>query len=630
MELKHYLQVLMRRKWVVLFTLASVLLVVFLGSRLMTPLYESTVTLRLSTAASGQSSYTSATFIANLLNTTANLATSNQVLNELSNQLNLDYLPEVEYELVPNTELIEITVIDPNPKIALDSATLIGEIVISKGGELVSGSGSDTEAFLNSQIAQIEDEILAIRKEYDEMLLRTPPAPSEADLLYQELLLKQRNYDSLISSLQEAQYLNAMRANMITIVEQPEFPQEPASPNLMINLLVGGAAGLLFGVILAFILDSFDSTLFETHEIEKISGLKAFSHIPKVRNPHSKLTSEGNSVFAESFRKLALRVLQLNQKQPIKVILILSGEPKQGKSMLTSHLALRLAEFGKKVVAVDCDLHIPRLHIWFGINNTIGLKDVLEDEADLSETMQKTNVDNIYVLTSGEKPKKTTLLLSSDRMKELVSTLSDEFDFVLLDSPALLEVGDTEVISDCADAFILVVRREEASREGTISASAYVKNFPDKVSLLVINQDTASDGYYYHPNGFRKRNIIKDIKTKLSYRKNEGANNQPDLSSDVEMIKNKEGSLGKKEEVKDSHNPIMSVTKNIKKIFQGWFHNGKKPETTERLSGLYKRNIKKNSKNRMHNIEPPDLTENSRRIAKRNNISNRNNKMRNR
>jgi len=630
MELKHYLQILLRRKWVVLITLVSILLVVFTGSQLMTPLYESSVTIRLSTAASGQSSYTSATFIANLLNTTANLATSNQVLNELRDQLNLDYIPEVEYELIPNTELIKITVTDPNPKTAFDAATIIGEIVISRGAELVTGSGADTETFLTSQIARVEDEILAIRKEYDAILLSTPPAPAEADLLYQELLLKQRNYDSLISSLQEAQYLNAMRANMITIVEQPEVPLKPASPNLMINILIGVAAGLLFGVILAFVLDSFDTTLFETSEIEKYSGLKAFSHIPKVRNPYLKLTDEGNSIFAESFRKLALRILQLNQKQPIKVILVLSGEPKQGKSMLVSHLALRLAEFGKKVVAVDCDLHIPRLHNWFGLINTIGLKDVLEDDLDLTQALQETNVDSIYVLTSGEKPKKSTLLLSSERMKKLVSTLSGQFDFVLLDSPALLEVGDTEVISDCADAFILVVRREEASREGTVSASSYVNNIPDKVSLLVINQGMESDGYYYHPNGFSKKNIISDIKTKLSYRKNAAATKYPEMSAEIDTINNQKSLLHNKKKPKVTQKPIRSAIRNIKNKIQSWFRNRNKPEATEDQIGLHKRNLKKNSKIRSYKIEKTNLTNNSSRLAKRNLINNLNSKLRNR
>lgn len=629
MELKHYLQVLLRRKWVILITLASVLLVVFIGSQLMTPLFEGLVTLRVSTAASGQGNYTSATFITNLLNTTANLATSNQVLNELRDRLNLKDIPEVEYEIIPNTELIKISVTDPDPNIAFEGAKVIGEIVISRGTELISG-GADTETFLISQIEQVEGEILEIRKEYDALLLQTPPATTEADLLYQELLLKQRNYDSLVSTLQEAQYANAMRANMITIVEQPEFPKEPSSPNLIINMLIGGAAGLLFGIILAFVLDSFDTTLFETHEIEKYTGLKAFSHIPKVRNPHSKLTSDGNSAFAESFRKLALRLLQLDQKQPIKVIIVLSGEPKQGKSMLVSHLALRLAEFGKKVVAVDCDLHIPRLHIWFGLPNTIGLRDVLEDDLDLTEALQETNVENISVMTSGEKPKKTTLLLSSERMKLLVSKLSDRFDFVLLDSPALLEVGDTEVISECADTFILIVRREESSREGVISASNYVQKFSDKLSLLVVNQDMESEGYYYYPNGLGRGNIINNIKRNLDYRKKAKA-----FEGGLKVVKKemheREESLPVNEEpvhLSDGHSGIR-FPMIIGKI-KSWFQTTNKPEMTKELKGMTKRNIKANAITRSKNDGTGKSTENISRMVKRNLINNLYSRMKNR
>jgi len=510
MELKHYFKIIMRRKWVILITLLSVLLVVFLGSKLMTPLYSSSITLRLSTAASGQLSYASSTYIVNLLNTTANLATSNQVLQELRDRLKIDHDPDVEYELIPNTELIKITVTDPSPKIAHDSAEAIGEIVVSLGSELIVGGGTETENFLILQIAQIEDEILEIRKEYDSLLLATPSAQSSADLLYQELLLKQRNYDSLISSLQEAQYLNLLRTKLITIVEPAEFPLKPSSPQLLLNMLIGTAAGLLFGVVLAFILDSLDSTIFDSSEIEKFTGLKAFSHIPKVRNPHTKLTFDDNSVFSEAFRKLALRILQLNQKNNAKVFLILSGEPRQGKSTLVSHLALRLAEFGKKVVAVDCDLHIPRLHQLFNVPNKVGLKDVLEDDLAVTSALQKTQFKNIFVLTSGKIPQNSTILLSSQRMTDLVSTLANHFDFVLLDTPAFLEVGDTELITCCADAFILIVRREVASQEATISASSYINNLSDKVSVLVINQDMVSNGYYYHPG------LLSKIQSKIT------------------------------------------------------------------------------------------------------------------
>jgi len=255
---------------------------------------------------------------------------------------------------------------------------------------------------------------------------------------------------------------------------------------------------------------------------------------------------------------------------------------------------------------------------------------VLEDDLDLTQALQETNVDSIYVLTSGEKPKKSTLLLSSERMKKLVSTLSGQFDFVLLDSPALLEVGDTEVISDCADAFILVVRREEASREGTVSASSYVNNIPDKVSLLVINQGMESDGYYYHPNGFSKKNIISDIKTKLSYRKNAAATKYPEMSAEIDTINNQKSLLHNKKKPKVTQKPIRSAIRNIKNKIQSWFRNRNKPEATEDQIGLHKRNLKKNSKIRSYKIEKTNLTNNSSRLAKRNLINNLNSKLRNR
>ncbi len=497
MELKDYMSILLRRKWVILITVLAALAAVVIGTRMQTPLYESWVTIRVATSSTGGTS-SSTTYTTQLLNTVAQIATSQPVLNNMMSDLKLTYKPDVTAEVLPNTELIKITVLDPNPETAAGIAQALGNYLISQSNTLYTGGGTNAVVVLGTQVAQAEAEILITRQKYNEALLLTPAAPAQADLLYQELILEQRNYDSLLSQYQTSQYQNAMRANMITIVESPLVAIEPAKPVLLYNLLIGLAAGLVGGIVLAFVINSFDTTLYTAQDIEHYTGLPTFSRVPKVRKSQTKLTLSGSTAFTDSFRELAMKIQQLDRKRSLKTILVLSSEPNQGKSMIVSHLAVSLTEFGKRVVAVDCDLRMPKLHKWFELSNEIGLKDYLEDTADVASVLQQTKFDGMYVITSGEDAEKPTLLMGSQRMKQLITTLSNKFDYVLLDTPALLAVGDAAVISESADGMFLVARRKQTTREASRAAGSFLKNFPDKFTALIVNQDSSSDNYYYH------------------------------------------------------------------------------------------------------------------------------------
>lgn len=498
MELKDYINILSRRKWIILITILVTLLVAFIGTRLQTPYYESSVTLRVSASSSGQLSYSSTSYVVQLLNTVAKISTSSQMLKELTERLQMPYTPEVTAEVIPNTELIKITVADPDPQTATIAAVAMGELLVSQGSTLYTGGGTDAESVLGTQVADAENDILKTRQDYAAILLLTPPAPAQADLIYQELLLKQRNYDALLSELQNSQYQNAMRANMITVIEQPLLPTEPARPQLFMNLLLGLVAGLLFGVILAFIIDSLDNRLYNTHDIERIAGMPVFSRVPKISKNLITLKVEDNSPVAETFRMLAMKLLQIVREPPLRSLLVLSAEPNQGKSMVVAHLGVSLAEFGKKVIAVDFDTHLPKLHQWLNLPNTTGIKNILEDNIELDLAIQETKFENLWALTSGPRFEKTTILLASREIQNLVNTLMDRYDIVLMDSPALMGVGDTELLSDFADGLILVARREETSRDATRIAGAFIHNLPEKFSALIVNQDISSEGYYYH------------------------------------------------------------------------------------------------------------------------------------
>ncbi|MBN1314360.1 MAG: polysaccharide biosynthesis tyrosine autokinase [Anaerolineales bacterium] len=498
MELQNYVYILIRRKMVVLITLFVTIAGVLIGSAVQTPLYEATTILRVAVSVSGVLTYSSTNYATQLLNTTAQIATSSLVLDELMQKLNLSEPPEVTAEVISSTELIKITILDKDPLLVVQEANTLAEILTVRSNEVYTGGGKNSPDILNKQLSQVEQELIQLRQQYEAALVKTPPVTQEIDLLYQDLLLKQRNYETLLSQYQESVYLQEMRSNMITVVEKPVVPKSPAKPNIIFNSLLGFTIGLVGGIIAAFLVEAFDTTLTSAEDIEKVSQMQAFARIPRVKKNEKALSSNSNSPFTEAFRDLALNVQRVSRQNPLKVLVVFSPQPDEGKSLVVAHLAVHLADIGKKVVVVDCDLRLPTQHHWFNLSNAIGLRDVLEGTSNLEDALQKTTYDGLSVMTSGALVMKPALLFASDPMPRIIEELSRHFDYVLLDTPAFLVVGEVAVVSEWADGLFLVACRDRTKRKALQAASEFLKRIPAKFNGLIINQDANRFGYYYY------------------------------------------------------------------------------------------------------------------------------------
>lgn len=503
MELKAYYNILLRRKFIILVTVLTALIIAIIGILIQTPLYEASVTLRVSVSSSGSLSYSSTSYATQLLNTTAQIATSGIVRDELMKRLNMTREPEITAQVIAGTELIKISIEDENPYTAARAASTLAEILIEQSNQLYVGGGISAQEVLGEQLAQAEKEITDARKEYEAALLQPTPSPEMVDLLYQTLLLKQRNYETILSQYQESLYEQEMRANMITIVENPVIPTSPSKPQVLYTLVLGLAVGLFGGVVLAFVADAFDTTLYTTEEIESVTGMQVLARIPRAKTSQTKLSSTENSPFSEAFRDLAMKIERFDRYSPVKTLVVFSAEPSEGKSLIVSHLGRSLAETGKKVIAVDCDLRRPKLHTFFEIRNIIGLKEVLEGNADLAVSIIPSDIEGLSVLPSGGMVERPAQLFSSPKMEEVISSLRDGYDYILLDTPAYLAVSDVSIISEYADGLLLVACREVTKRGALKDATEFIKQNPDRFNGLIVNQDTANYGSYYYRHSRR-------------------------------------------------------------------------------------------------------------------------------
>ena len=207
---------------------------------------------------------------------------------------------------------------------------------------------------------------------------------------------------------------------------------------------------------------------------------------------------EPKSIAAESYRTLRTNIQYSSFDKEYRVIVVTSSEPGEGKSTTAGNLALCMAQGDKKVILIDCDLRKPSLHKKFKISNLVGLSDVIIGKADLATAAHRYNKD-LVLLTSGKIPPNPSEMLSSKTMGKLLESLKDTFDYIILDTPPVQAVTDSQILSTKSDGTILVIRAERTKKESVQNAINLLKKVNANIIGTVLNGiDVSRNKYYYY------------------------------------------------------------------------------------------------------------------------------------
>ncbi|MEG2110652.1 MAG: CpsD/CapB family tyrosine-protein kinase [Clostridium sp.] len=210
------------------------------------------------------------------------------------------------------------------------------------------------------------------------------------------------------------------------------------------------------------------------------------------------VSKDPKSVTAEQYRILRTNIQYSSFDKDIKKILVTSSEPGEGKTTTSANLALTFAQSDKKTIVVDCDLRKPSIHKGFNLSNTVGLSDVILNSNNIDKAIKKVE-NNLYVLTSGKIPPNPSEMLSSKAFEGLLEALSKIYDVIIIDSPPVLAVTDSQIISTKVDGTVLVVRGNHTKKEVVIAA----KDVLDKVKANILGTvltraENGKHGYYYY------------------------------------------------------------------------------------------------------------------------------------
>ena len=312
-------------------------------------------------------------------------------------------------------------------------------------------------------------------------------------------------YNSLLQRLKETEVSSAITASNIQVVDYAQIPIIPFKPNVTLNLLIACILGLGGGVFLAFFLEYFDNTVKSSEEVRDKLKLPVLGGVFESTSQTGSLDSPVEKLFlldprshiAESFRTIRTSLLLSTPGKPPRSILITSCFPAEGKTTVSINLASSFAQAGSKVLLLEADLRRPRIGTILG-NNGNGLCSYLTGNSNLSEVISQGEIPNLYVLPVGPIPVNPAELLGSNRMRELIQTLTGDYDYIIVDGPPALGFVDSHIISSLVDGVAVVVRAgktpKNSIRELIDRLWSLKANF---LGVIVNGIELNQNSYYY-------------------------------------------------------------------------------------------------------------------------------------
>ncbi len=286
--------------------------------------------------------------------------------------------------------------------------------------------------------------------------------------LQSNLSLYQQIYINSIRSLESLSMSQAQLTPNVIQLEPATAPGAPFSPRPMQNATLYASMGLVAAAGLAFMVEYLDDTLKTPEDVKNVLGLPVVGLVADIPNGGGKtskksktqvfVANQPRSPITEAFRSLRTNLDFASVDEPIKTLMITSSSAEEGKTTISSNLAVVMAFSGKRVLLLDADMRRPAVHNQFNISNRVGLSDLIRKRLNYSEVMQVSEeIPNLFVITSGSLPHNPSELLTSKRMEQIISHLNAHFDIVIIDTPPLL-VTDAHVLSAKVDGVLLVIR----------------------------------------------------------------------------------------------------------------------------------------------------------------------------
>lgn len=503
MDLKIYIRPLLKWWWLILAATLIAAISSFLVTRRQPPIYQSRTTLVVGSAVY-ESNPSGGDFFLNqqLSSFYADIGKREVVRNATMDKLGIAWLPEYNVSPVPNSQFLEIVVTDAIPERAQAVANELANQLIL---QTPTGNQEDQErqTFVEEQLNQLEakiietqDEIADKQAQLADMFSAREIADVQNDIAALERKHSdlQANFSTLLTSS------NRGAINTLSVMETASLPRRPIGPNTQMVVLLSSAIAFFISVMAAYLLEYLDDTLKSPEEISQLLDLPIVGYISEIDDTNSKgayVAKQPRSGVAESFRSLRTDLEFAGVDKPLKTIYVTSADMNAGKTSTAVNLAVIMAQGGKKVILLDADLRKPSVHSTLGISNKKGLSDVFRGSRDLFEVVMHWVDGNIGVITSGDVPPNPSELLSSDKMNQILESLSNKADIVIIDGPPFL-ITDATILSSKVNGVLLVIRYGRTRKNSALSAVEKLQRSGARILGVVLNRVPHIGGSSYN------------------------------------------------------------------------------------------------------------------------------------
>jgi len=356
---------------------------------------------------------------------------------------------------------------------------------------------------LQSSIKELDE----IVKSYESRFMKLPKNTLELARLERNSSALEKLYILLEQRYQEALINVQSQPGNVVIIDKARVPKTPSKPNRTLIVLIGLVLGTGLAVAFVFIKNYFDDTVKTPEDIQH-KNINVLAWIPRIEglgvNGKSDfqfiVSKSPDSIPSEAFKALRTRVVFSRiEKETLKTILVTSAAPKEGKTTISVNLAGSFALTNKKTLLIDCDLRKPQVHHIFNSDRSPGLIDYLFGEVLLDEIIKPTELENLSFITTGTIPPNPAEMLDSEQMRNLLAKFRSEYDIVVVDSPPIIAVTDSEILSNLVDGTLVVVSADSTEIVLMERAVELIKRENTQFLGTVLNNFSYKSGYgsYY-------------------------------------------------------------------------------------------------------------------------------------
>ena len=414
-----------------------------------------------------------------------NVSTNDAKLNEVNVQLSVLEQAEKYVTLKDNSQAVLPSSVGLNDPSITQMMTSLNQAMMEKEKlKKTVAENSPIMVSLSDQIEKLKPNLLSSiqnqRKNlelsknsiastsgrYSSMLNYIPQKEKQLIEISREQNIKSSIYQFLVQKREESELSYASTLSDSKVVNYAQAGTSPVSPKSIIFYFAAILLGLGIPIILINAKELMNSKILYRKEIESATSVPVIGEIAHNKSKNPLVLEAGKRTFiAEEFRKIRISLLYLGiDAIHKKKILITSSIPGEGKSFISSNLAISLAMTGKKVVLVDLDLHNPSLGNIFKKQDSIGVSNFLNDEKTVQDILIQTHIDNLAFIPSGTLPESPSELLVNGKVQDLINQLEHIFDIVIMDTAPTVYVTDAYTLTNYADATLYVVRHNHTPK----------------------------------------------------------------------------------------------------------------------------------------------------------------------